>query len=58
VVECDRETLAAPPPEEWIERYIGPPGATARIAAAIESQLSGEGVAREWSAAQADAPPP
>ena len=36
----DRATLATRPPAEWVERYLGPEGATERISAAIEAEIT------------------
>ena len=36
----DRETLATRPPADWVERYLGPEGATERISDAIEAEIT------------------
>lgn len=36
----DRATLATPPPPGWVERYLGPGGATERISGAIEAEIT------------------
>ena len=36
----DRATLATRPLAEWVERYLGPEGATERISAAIEAEIA------------------
>lgn len=37
---ADRDALAAPPPADWVERYLGPTeGAVERIIAAVEEQV-------------------
>jgi hypothetical protein len=48
---ADRALLDQPPPAGWSERYLGPPDAVAKIAAEIESVLSGRTAADRGHAA-------
>jgi hypothetical protein len=55
---CDRRTLATPPPEGWVERYLGPHGAVSRVLEAVESCISSGSREAAAHTARGVAPPP